>query len=88
VKNLFLKQQAVSIQIVWRPYLFDLQEERTILVFIAGSPWQVGVMTGSKMAVLGEAVRLVAAGTTAVFELSALGFSHDDIDVQIISEAF
>jgi len=42
-------------------------------------------MTGSKMAVLGDAVRLVAAGTTAVFELSALGFSHNDIDVQIIS---
>lgn len=53
--------------------------------FIAGSPWQVGVMTGPKMAVLGEAVRLVAAGTTAVFELSALGFSRDDIDIQIIS---
>jgi len=54
----------------------------------AGSPWQVGVMTGSKMAVLGDAVRLVAAGTTAVFELSALGFSHNDIDVQIISKTF
>ncbi|KDR11639.1 Filamin-A [Zootermopsis nevadensis] len=52
---------------------------------VPGSPWQVGVMTGPKMAVLGDAVRLVAAGTTAVFELSALGFSHDDIDVQIIS---
>ncbi|PSN34738.1 hypothetical protein C0J52_17746 [Blattella germanica] len=42
-------------------------------------------MTGPKMAVLGETVRLVAAGTTAVFELSALGFNRDDIDVQIIS---
>ncbi|XP_069676636.1 filamin-A isoform X2 [Periplaneta americana] len=52
---------------------------------VPGSPWQVGVMTGPKMAVLGEAVRLVAAGTTAVFELSALGFNRDDIDVQIIS---
>jgi len=68
--------------------LFDLQEERTMFFFIAGSPWQVGVMTGSKMAVLGDAVRLVAAGTTAVFELSALGFSHNDIDVQIISKTF
>lgn len=55
------------------------------VLFFAGSPWQVGVMTGPKMAVLGEAVRLVGAGTTAVFELSALGFSRDDIDVQIIS---
>jgi hypothetical protein len=42
-------------------------------------------MTGPKMAVLGEAVRLVAAGNTAVFALSALGFSRDDIDIQIIS---
>ncbi|XP_023727803.1 filamin-C isoform X3 [Cryptotermes secundus] len=52
---------------------------------VPGSPWQVGVMTGPKMAVLGEAVRLVGAGTTAVFEFSALGFSRDDIDIQIIS---
>ncbi|XP_049948482.1 filamin-A [Schistocerca serialis cubense] len=52
---------------------------------VPGSPWQVAVMTGPKMAVLGEAVRLVAAGTTATFELSAPGFSRDDIDIQIIS---
>ena len=45
-------------------------------------------MTGPKMTVLGEAVRLVAAGTTAVFELNALGFSRDDIDVQIISKYY
>ncbi|XP_068086528.1 filamin-A isoform X1 [Anabrus simplex] len=52
---------------------------------VPGSPWQVGVMTGPKMSVLGEAVRLVAAGSTATFELSAVGFSRDHIDVQIIS---
>jgi len=79
---------------VWRLHLFDasccLTYRKSELCFfiIAGSPWQVGVMTGSKMAVLGDAVRLVAAGTTAVFELSALGFSHNDIDVQIISKTF
>lgn len=39
------------------------------------------------MSVLGEAVRLVAAGTTATFELSAPGFTRDNIDVQIISKS-
>lgn len=38
------------------------------------------------MSVLGEAVRLVAAGTTATFELSALGFKRGDIDVHITSK--
>nr|CAD7464311.1 unnamed protein product [Timema tahoe] len=50
-----------------------------------GSPWQVPVMTGAKMAILGEAVRLVASGANATFELSAVGFSRDDIEVNIIS---
>ncbi|KAJ8873544.1 hypothetical protein PR048_024362 [Dryococelus australis] len=52
---------------------------------MSGSPWQVGVMAAPKMSVVGEAVRLVAAGATATFELSALGFARDDIHVHIIS---
>ncbi|XP_063231927.1 LOW QUALITY PROTEIN: filamin-C [Bacillus rossius redtenbacheri] len=52
---------------------------------VPGSPWQVAVMAAPKMSVVGEAVRLVAAGSTATFELSALGFAREDINVHIIS---
>lgn len=40
----------------------------------------------AKMTVLGEAVRLVACGTATAFELSAHGFTREEIQVQIISK--
>jgi len=43
-------------------------------------------MAGPKMSVLGDAVRLVAAGHPTAFELSALGFKRSDIDVHIVSK--
>ncbi|XP_015587386.1 filamin-A isoform X2 [Cephus cinctus] len=52
---------------------------------VPGSPWRVGIMSGPKMSVVGDSVRLVPAGTPALFELSALGFTSNEIDVQIIT---
>ena len=52
----------------------------------AGSPWEVGIMPSPKMSVVGDSVRLVPAGSPAVFELSALGFNSNEIQVQILSE--
>ncbi|XP_043285268.1 filamin-B [Venturia canescens] len=52
---------------------------------VSGSPWRVGIMPGPKMSVVGDSVRLVPAGSPALFKLSALGFSSKEIDVQIIS---
>lgn len=43
-------------------------------------------MPGPKMSVVGDSVRLVPAGSPALFELSALGFTSKEIDVQIISK--
>ncbi|XP_023314002.1 filamin-A isoform X2 [Trichogramma pretiosum] len=51
---------------------------------VPGSPWKVNIMPSPKMSVLGDSVRLVPAGSPAVFELSALGFSSNEIQVQII----
>jgi len=44
-------------------------------------------MPAPKMSVIGDSIRLVPAGSPALFELSALGFSSSEIDVQIISES-
>ncbi|XP_011691185.1 PREDICTED: filamin-A [Wasmannia auropunctata] len=52
---------------------------------IPGSPWRVGIMPAPKMSVIGDSIRLVPAGSPALFELSALGFSSSEIDVQIIT---
>ncbi|KAL7301856.1 hypothetical protein TKK_0005461 [Trichogramma kaykai] len=52
---------------------------------VPGSPWKVNIMPSPKMSVLGDSVRLVPAGSPAVFELSALGFSSNEIQVQIIT---
>ncbi|XP_063983805.1 filamin-C isoform X1 [Diachasmimorpha longicaudata] len=52
---------------------------------VPGSPWRVGIMPSPKMSVLGDSVRLVPAGSPALFELSALGFTSKEIDVQIIT---
>lgn len=43
-------------------------------------------MPAPKMSVIGDSVRLVPAGSPASFELSALGFSSNEIDVQILSK--
>ncbi|XP_072764908.1 filamin-C isoform X4 [Anoplolepis gracilipes] len=42
-------------------------------------------MPAPKMSVIGDSIRLVPAGSLAVFELSALGFSSNEIDVKIIT---
>ncbi|XP_014471326.1 PREDICTED: filamin-A isoform X4 [Dinoponera quadriceps] len=52
---------------------------------IPGSPWRVGIMPAPKMSVIGDSIRLVPAGSPALFELSALGFRSSEIDVQIIT---
>ncbi|XP_046603545.1 filamin-A [Neodiprion virginianus] len=52
---------------------------------VPGSPWRVGIMSGPKMSVVGDSVRLVPAGSPALFELSALGFTSNEIDVQILT---
>ncbi|XP_050456276.1 filamin-A isoform X1 [Cataglyphis hispanica] len=52
---------------------------------IPGSPWRVGIMPAPKMSVIGDSIRLVPAGSPAIFELSALGFSSNEIDVKIIT---
>ncbi|XP_017765388.1 PREDICTED: filamin-A isoform X1 [Eufriesea mexicana] len=52
---------------------------------VPGSPWRVGIMPAPKMSVIGDSIRLVPAGSPALFELSALGFSNNEIDVQIIT---
>ena len=44
-------------------------------------------MPGPKMSVVGDSIRLVPAGSPALFELSALGFTSKEIDVQIISKS-
>ncbi|XP_071442492.1 filamin-C isoform X2 [Hetaerina americana] len=52
------------------------------------SPPPAPPMVGSplvKMAVVGEAVRLVPAGATAAFQLSALGFRREDVRATIAS---
>lgn len=65
---------------------FNIKIYRTILrVKLTGSPWRVGIMPAPKMSVIGDSIRLVPAGSPALFELSALGFSNNEIDVQIIS---
>lgn len=43
-------------------------------------------MPSPKMSVVGDTIRLVPAGSPAVFELSALGFTTNEIQVQILSE--
>lgn len=45
----------------------------------------MGIMPSPKMSVIGDSIRLVPAGSPAFFELSALGFNGNEIDVQIIS---
>ncbi|KAG9430406.1 filamin-A [Apis mellifera carnica] len=52
---------------------------------VPGSPWRVGIMPVPKMSVIGDSIRLVPAGSPAFFELSALGFNSNEIDVQIIT---
>ncbi|XP_014219845.1 filamin-A isoform X2 [Copidosoma floridanum] len=52
---------------------------------VPGSPWKVGIMPSPKMSVVGDSVRLVPAGSPAVFELSALGFNSTEIQVQILT---
>ncbi|XP_076753150.1 filamin-type immunoglobulin domains fbug isoform X1 [Xylocopa sonorina] len=52
---------------------------------VPGSPWRVSIMPAPKMSVIGDSIRLVPAGSPAVFELSALGFNSSEIDVQIIT---
>nr|XP_012149362.1 PREDICTED: filamin-A isoform X3 [Megachile rotundata] len=52
---------------------------------VPGSPWRVGIMPAPKMSVIGDSIRLVPAGSPALFELSALGFNSNEIDVQIIT---
>ncbi|CAB3388551.1 Hypothetical predicted protein [Cloeon dipterum] len=62
---------------------------------VPGSPWQVAVggspaasgmaTTTTKMTVVGEAVRLVAVGTPAAFEISAPGLEREQVQVQIMS---
>lgn len=42
-------------------------------------------MPSPKMSVIGDSIRLVPAGSPAFFELSALGFNSNEIDVQIIT---
>ena len=42
-------------------------------------------MPSPKMSVIGDSIRLVPAGSPVFFELSALGFNSNEIDVQIIS---
>jgi hypothetical protein len=49
-------------------------------------PLSSSMAAPAKMTVLGEAVRLVACGTATAFELSAQGFTREEIQVQIISE--
>uniref|UniRef100_A0A1B6E957 Calponin-homology (CH) domain-containing protein n=2 Tax=Clastoptera arizonana TaxID=38151 RepID=A0A1B6E957_9HEMI len=58
---------------------------------VPGSPWQVTVMNGGvgsvapKMAVIGEAVRLVPVDNVASFQISALGFLREDVHSNVIS---
>ncbi|KAK6644516.1 hypothetical protein RUM43_000783 [Polyplax serrata] len=50
------------------------------------SPWRVNVSSSGKaMTVLGETVKLVPAGSTAAFHISAQGKNKSDIDVQVTS---
>lgn len=59
---------------------------KTLALCISGSPWKVGIMPSPKMSVVGDSVRLVPANSPAIFELSALGFSSNEIQVQILSK--
>lgn len=71
-------------------FLFNLEDkwfhDRSLTTIVSGSPWRVGIMPGPKMSVVGDSVRLVPAGSPALFKLSALGFTSKEIDVQILSE--
>lgn len=55
-------------------------------LFFPGSPWRVNVTTGGAMTVLGETVKLVSAGSLAVFHVAAHGFSKADFDVNVTSK--
>lgn len=63
------------------------------VVSVAGSPWQVAVMSGGlggggtpKMSVIGEAVRLVPVDQITSFQISALGFLREDVHAHVISK--
>lgn len=66
-----------------------------IVVSVAGSPWQVAVMSGGlggggtpKMSVIGEAVRLVPVDQITSFQISALGFLREDVHANVISKFY
>ena len=43
-------------------------------------------MPSPMLSVIGDSVRLVPAGTPAVFDLAAHGFTSNDVQVHIVSE--
>lgn len=55
-----------------------------------GSPWEVTIMSGGsyspKLSVLGDAVRLVPVDSIAIFQISAIGFHREDVQVNVLSE--
>lgn len=60
-----------------------------IYLFI-GSPWEVTIMSGGsyspKLSVLGDAVKLVPVDSVTIFQISAIGFHREDVQVNVLSE--
>lgn len=57
---------------------------------LIGSPWEVTIMSGGsyspKLSVLGDAVKLIPVDSAATFQISAVGFHREDIQVNILSK--
>ncbi len=70
-------------------FFFHLFLSNFYVLRVAGSPWEISVMTsgtvGPKMSVIGETVRLVPANHVAAFQISAIGFKRNDIRASVTS---
>lgn len=60
------------------------------MFLFAGSPWEVTIMSGGsyspKLSVLGDAVKLVPVDSVAIFQISAIGFHREDVQVNVLSK--
>lgn len=55
-----------------------------------GSPWEVTIMSGvsysPKLSVLSDAVKLIPVDSVAIFQISAVGFHREDLQVNVLSK--
>lgn len=55
-----------------------------------GSPWEVTIMSGGayspKLSVIGDAVKLIPVDSVALFQISAIGYHREDVQVNVLSK--